>query len=191
MFVSFLIQLFLTESFSFAGPIDDLVNALKDSGEKFEIVGTICEQAARLDLEREYLAPRFTVETGISYGNQNRTIGELDVIVFDSSRNALVVAEVKCWKDLGGAIRKARDQRQRFQNTIAQSDPRVRLQDRQHLYHRLSDFMNVSSFLSISQSGGRTFGFDREISLSLDELMEARQRLMQCQRSGACRRPSY
>lgn len=170
---------------SYADPVSDLVERLKGTDEKYEIIGTICEQAARIELEREFQPPRYLIETGISYGNGNRTIGELDVVVFDSDKKVAMVAEVKCWKDLGGALLKAKSQRKRFRDTIS-SGSKVKFWDNSRDQHSYGQFTAIQYFDSISQKGGKAAGFDRELSLSLDQLMEARRRLLNCNSGGSC-----
>jgi hypothetical protein len=164
---------------------------LRDSGVDYEVTGVVCEQVARLELEREYPPPQYRVRTGIVYASPQRVLGELDVVVFRASdRKAVLVAEVKCWTNLKGARRKAVDQRQRFEAAIASgmslefypaSQPDVRL--------RREQFEQVQRMMSISQEGGEAAGFDRSLELTLKELMQVRKRLISCQRAGQCRRP--
>lgn len=163
----------------------DIFEQLKNSGEKYEIVGTICEQVARLDLQREYPAPRYVVETGISYGNASRTIGELDVIVFDSSEKAVLVGEVKCWKSLSGGLKKAGAQRARFRDAL-RGGGQFRLWDKTHPNHPLESFKDLKTFVTIAQNGAKAAGYDRELAYSLDDLMAARALLLTCQNSGKC-----
>jgi hypothetical protein len=164
---------------------------LKDSGEKYEVTGTVCEQVAKIELERSYSKPAYLVTTGIAYADNRRVLGELDVIVFDrASRNAVLVGEVKCWQNLNGAQKKARAQRARFQQALA-SGSSIDLFDvsrRETKYDRRQFSRNVR-FISISQQGGESAGFDMSLNYSLDELMQLRQMLVSCQRAGECRRP--
>lgn len=177
---------FLFTAQAFGNPVSDLVEQLRDSGEKYEVIGTICEQAAKLDMAREYPAPRYHVETGISYGSKERTVGELDVVVFDSDNSAVFIGEVKCWKSFSGALRKAREQRKRFQSAIA-SGSKLSFWHSEDSGHQQSAFEGRSTFQAISQKGGQGSGFERELSFSLEELMDAREQLMACQKSGKCR----
>ena len=170
---------------SYADPVSDLVERLKGTDEKYEIVGTICEQAARIELEREFQPPRYQIETGISYGNNSKTIGEIDVVIFDSDKKVALVAEVKCWKDLNGALQKARSQRKRFKDTIS-SGSKVKFWDDDKDQHSYGQFTAIQYFDSISQKGGKAAGFDRELELSLEQLMEARRRLLSCNSGGSC-----
>jgi len=168
-----------------ADSASEIFDQLKDSGEKYEIVGTICEQVARIDLEREYPAPRYVVETGISYGEGARTIGELDVIVFESGGKAVLVAEVKCWKSLSGGLKKAKVQRARFRDTL-KGGSQFRLWDKSHPSHAPAAFKELKTFVTIAQSGAKAAGYDRELAYSLDDLLAARTLLLSCQNSGEC-----
>lgn len=170
-----------------AGDIRGLVEQLRDSGEDYEIVGVICEQAARLDLAREYPSPRYEVKTGIAYGTQHRTVGELDVIVFDADRSAVLVGEVKCWRNLNGARKKAANQRQRFLDAMASGKPYLFFKKHDGSYEH-KQFAEVKDFISIAQGGAKEAGFTRELDFSLEELMQARKELLTCQSSGACKR---
>ncbi|MFN8845351.1 MAG: hypothetical protein ACK5W9_00730, partial [Bdellovibrionales bacterium] len=92
---------------------------LRHTGADFEVVGTVCEEVTRLRFQEEFPAPRYAVTTGVEYGDGSRTIGELDVVVYEAQTNQVHrVAEVKCWKDNAGAIAKAHDQRNRFIRTL-------------------------------------------------------------------------
>jgi hypothetical protein len=164
-----------------------LFESLKDSGEKYSIIGTVCEQAAKLDFQREYPAPSFQIETGISYGNGDRTIGELDVIVFDADQRAVLVAEVKCWKSFSGALKKAADQRKRFRSNLS-SGTELQFSDKARHAHRTADFRDLTKFVTVAQSGGAASGFDRELAYSLEDLMDVRARLVACQAQGSCRK---
>jgi len=174
-----------------AGDIRPLFQALHDSGEKYEIVGTVCEQVAKLMFEKTYPAPAHKVITGIAYGQRGgRTIGELDVVVFDTrTQKAMIVAEVKCWNKLDGARKKANEQRARFIATL-QRLPQFDLACTDHsCAFRKENFTNVQKFMSISQAGGEKFGFEAVLPYSLQELMSLREMLLKCQNSGACQRP--
>lgn len=174
---------------AFADSARDIFESLKNSGEKYEIIGTICEQVARLDLQREYPAPRYVVETGISYGNASRTVGELDVIVFDSNDKAVLVGEVKCWKSLSGGLKKAGAQRARFRDAL-RGGSQFRLWDKTHPDHPLESFKDLKSFVTIAQNGAKVAGYDRELAYSLEDLMAARSLLITCQNSGKCAKPN-
>lgn len=67
--MKFLFLLLLSASTAHAKDIQPLFEALRDSGEKYFIVGTVCEQVAKLNMQQIYKAPEYTVITGIQYGS--------------------------------------------------------------------------------------------------------------------------
>lgn len=180
-----LVQLFLllASGFAHADSVSELVQRLKNTEEAYNITGTICEQAARLELERDFQPPRFKIETGISYSMGGQTMGELDVVVFDADKVAMV-AEVKCWKNFGDALQKARSQRKRFQKALGSGRELLFWHDKAK--YDSAQFNELRVFESISQKGGKSNGFTRELGYSLEELMDARQRLLNCQAGGRC-----
>lgn len=173
----------------FAGLGEDF-RALKDSGVDYQVIGAVCEEVARLRFQEEFPSNRYSVVTGVEYGDGTRTIGELDVVVFENGTQKVArVAEVKCWRDTNGAIKKAHNQRQRFQNTLA-SGKQVYFRSLHSKYQFKKDnFMNTREFLSVAQKGSKVSGFDIELSYQLDELMKLRQMMMDCQASRQCARP--
>ena len=79
---------------SLAGDTDRLFERLRNTGEKYDVAGTVCEQAAKLDFELKYPAPKYQVVTGIGYSRGGETLGELDVVVFDTLTHRVTVAKV-------------------------------------------------------------------------------------------------
>lgn len=175
---------------AFAGLGEDFRD-LKDSGVDYEVVGAVCEQVARLRYTEEFPANRYEVITGVEYNDGHRTIGELDVVVFEKSSQQVVrVSEVKCWKDIGGAIRKAREQRQRFQTHLRSGRPiffKV-LSGGDYRFKR-DNFFATRDYAAVAQKGATVAGFDRELPYELKELMQLRQMMLDCQRSRQCKRP--
>ncbi|MEK2647025.1 hypothetical protein [Bdellovibrio sp. BCCA] len=188
--LKYVFALLLSVSTAHAKDIRPLFEALQDSGEKYFITGTVCEQVAKLNLEKIYKAPEYTVTTGIQYGSEKRVIGELDVIVFrNANQSAVVIAEVKCWNSLGGALKKAKEQRKRFLETLGAGRKLHVTCGGQDCDLSEKNFNQVQKFISISQDGGLEKGFDMTLGYSLDEMMELRKQLMSCQERGECRRP--
>lgn len=188
-----LMTLFATYFFIFlahAGIQQDFAE-LKNQGRNLQDTGAICEEVARLEMQRQY-GHQFEVLTGIEYSGQSGSIGELDVVVFNRRNYQVVlIGEVKCWKDMEEGLRKAHDQRQKFfkimnsMRTIyfhAKDDSSVRFSKQQ--------FSQNPRFVSIAQKGGVSVGYDFEFNYSLAELMELRNLILRCQSSGACKRPS-
>jgi hypothetical protein len=166
-------------------------DALKDSGKNFEVTGTICEEVARRKIEKIHAKPQFEVITGIAYGDNKRTIGELDVVVFDArSKEAVKIMEVKCWRKLDGGLSKAREQRSRFLKTISKTKALYFESTTDHSRFDYDQFDTVRDFTTIGQKGAKRAGYEDELDLELNELMDLRERIMDCQRAGACRSAS-
>jgi hypothetical protein len=183
-----LLLAFLTTTAAFASDTTGLFQQLKNSGISYEILGTICEQAARLQLTQKYPTSQYLIVNDIIYEDGQRTIGELDEVVFDrSSGQAVLVGEVKCWSDLEGALQKARNQRQRFLTQMKNSQNITFSSKGLGKTFPASALSGVQKFVTISQRGGRSVGFDLELNYSLEELLEVRTRLIDCQLSGQCR----
>ncbi|MBS1970517.1 MAG: hypothetical protein JSU04_09420 [Bdellovibrionales bacterium] len=171
-----------------AAPIQDLFEQLRDSGLNYEVVGTVCEQVSRLELQKAYPASQYEIINGIEYGDATRTIGELDVVIFEkTTKKAVLVGEVKCWKDLKSAIAKARDQRLRFQKSLSKD---IALHDYQADYDK-SQFSNVQKYVAIAPKGAKAAGFEMDMENSLSELMQLRDMLIKCQYQGQCAAPSH
>lgn len=176
---------------SWAGLGEDFRD-LKNSGVNYEVVGAVCEEVARLRFQEEFPAPKFGVVTGVEYGDGSRTIGELDVVVFEAQTNQVVrVAEVKCWKDTGGAIVKAHNQRDRFIRTL-RSGRNVQFRSlHSQVQFRKDNFLHNREFMAVAQKGSKASGFDRELGYELKELMELRQMMIQCQAKRVCAPPQH
>lgn len=174
-----------------AGLRDEFL-ALKHSGKNYQVIGTICEEVARLQLARIYRAPAYTVLTGIAYGNSDRTIGELDVIVFENrTGEAVKVAEVKCWRDMSAGLNKALNQRERFIRTINSHQTLYFRSTTTNEYFDQSQFDSIQEFSSMAQRGATRYGYDEELQYSLEELMTLRAMLISCQDRGECARPAH
>lgn len=172
--------------------IDDDFQQLRTSGKDYQIVGTVCEEVARLRFAEQFRAPQYNVVTGIAYSDNTRTIGELDVVVFEAKTQEVVkIAEVKCWKNMREGLAKAHNQRERFQN--AMKSKRVYhfkgTGDGRHYRH--DQFDTVREFVSVAQKGSKSQGYDIELDYPLDELMGLRKRMMECQSQGECTRPGH
>lgn len=189
MRVSFSILILQLFAFSaLAGRLESYKAALKDLPVDYVVSGAVCEQVARLEMIKSYPENQYDTVVGITYGHPAATIGELDVVIFDrASGNAVVVAEVKCWKDLDKAHKKAMDQRERFLRAL-QVMPKMIIY-RGSVAYTKEQFSHIQRYLSISQSGGESSGFEISMDYSLAELMEFRASMLQCQSDGGCARP--
>lgn len=174
----------------FAGFNEDF-EKIKNSGRDLEPTGAICEEVAQLRFAEKYPAPKYQVVTGIEYSDAKGSVGELDLIVFNTETQiAEVIAEVKCWKSPKNGLEKAKDQRQRFLTHIHSSkslkfkwldDPTRPLSKEQ--------FSQVSEFYFVAQAGTQAEGFDFELPYSLRELMQLRTEVLRCQTYGGCSKP--
>ena len=190
-FGKILLGLLITAS-AFAGINEDF-HELKDSGTDFTVIGTICEEVARLDIKDVYPPNRYQVHTGIQYASGKSVLGELDIVVIENKTNkAVLVGEVKCWKNLNGAHNKAMEQRQRFLKHI-HSDAKLNFRSanfsKGESFHQ-DQFEGIQDFIAIAQKGSEDFGFDDELEYSLEELMELRQRIISCQKQHRCVAPN-
>ena len=188
------VLVFFLSAPAYSRNIEPVFQQLKTSSEKYQIVGTVCEQVARLELELQYPADEYSVENGIAYTQGGQTLGELDVVVFRrNDHKVILIGEVKCWHDLHGAQVKARHQRENFIFHLKKGgrgidfyktmDPKVHYSPRQ--------FDQIPPFILISQDEGRYAGFDLALPYSLDELMELREMLLHCQDIGECSTPKH
>lgn len=173
-----------------AGDIETAFNALKQSAVNYEPDGAVCEQVARLKLEEEFSPDKYFITGGIEYDTGAHTLGELDVVIVDRSSNKVVmVAEVKCWKDLYQAMDKLKAQRDRFTWNLNQFPHRLRFTSYDGVEYRVEQFAGLKNFRSISQAGGLKRGFDVELDFNLGELRDLRMKLLKCQAWGECARP--
>lgn len=166
--------------------------SLKNSGRNFEPTGAICEEVARLRLSEKYPEPHHTVVTGIQYDDETGTLGELDLVVFkNETKLAQIIAEVKCWRSAKSGFKKAKEQRKRFLDHVKSPkalvfkwthDPTIELKKIQ--------FKKPERFYFIAQSGSSKHGFDIELPYTVDELMQLRDKLIECQNQGQCLKPN-
>lgn len=189
MLKSVFVLLSFVSSVALAGLAEDF-EALKSVPRDYTDAGSICEEVARLRVADEYPAPQYKVETGIAYGNEERTIGELDVIVFDlNTQKAVKLGEVKCWKDARAGLVKAKDQRARFLKNIRSNKPLQFISTSTHQTYDADQFRHVNDFISIAQKGTTNVGYDMEMEYTLNEFHQFRMKMIQCQRQGECAKP--
>lgn len=182
--------LFLIPSIGFCNLEDDFL-ALKDSGISYEATGTVCEEVAQLQFEKKYVPEQYTVVTGIEYNADGRTIGELDLVIFDNaSKKVVLVGEVKCWKNMSSGLKKAKDQRQRFLKYL-RSSKAITFQWLKDKTAKITkpQFHDLSKFVSIAQKGAMASGYEYELPYTLNELMGLRTRLIRCQEYDDCAKP--
>lgn len=162
---------------------------LKDIPRDYTDAGSICEEVGRLQMQDEYPAPQYDIIVGIEYGDGSRTIGELDLVVYDKNTHKVVsVGEVKCWKSFGGGLRKALEQRRRFQDALRKNKAtRFRAHSTSQKFSA-DDFEYVEEFFSMGPKGSTSAGYDRELEYSLKEMHKHREDMIACQKRGECAR---
>lgn len=169
--------------------VDAYFEQLKNVPVNYSNFGTICEQVARLEMVKTYDQTEYNVKVGISYGDNRRTIGELDVIVFRNTDNeAVVVAEVKCWKDMKGGLNKAYNQISRFKSHIGVPQIEMHSVENEDEIFTTSQFDESPRFMTISQKGGESAGYDLGLPLDLQQMNELYERMVSCQKQGECPR---
>lgn len=167
--------------------IDDEFQRLKRTSVDFNNFGQVCEAVAEHDFEAAYPHSRFEIVNGVAYGDEDGTLGELDLVVFDRASDLVVaIGEVKCWRDNLSALSKALEQKTRYQQALKSaralfftslSDKRV---------FNAAQFSSPQNFKTVGPSGAMAQGFDLELRYSLKELMDLRERLIKCKSSKRC-----
>lgn len=186
--LSFILVLLVSSS-AFASWAEDF-ELLKNVPRDYQDAGSICEEIARLDMQEVYKAPQYTVEVGIAYAYDQRTIGELDIIIFDNNtQKVFKVAEVKCWKDVRGGLKKAKEQRSRFQQYVNSGRKLTFKSTTTNKIYDQEQFNYVNEFFSIAQKDTTKQGFDHEMEYSLAEMKEHRKDMIRCQSKKQCATP--
>lgn len=163
---------------------------IKNVPRSYEDSGSICEEVARVQVQREFPAPQYNVIVGIAYGDASHVIGELDVVIFDNNIQKVVkIGEVKCWKDLPGGLEKAHEQRARFLKTVRSNKATRFFNTSTKENYSPEQFQFVNEFFSIAQKGSVAQGFDRELEYTLLEMKNHRYEMIRCQHDGKCARP--
>lgn len=186
-FTALFLSLFISLNVFAANWAEDF-EALKGVPRSYSDSGAICEEIARLDMQKKYPAPQYKVEVGIAYSDADGTIGELDVIVFDRGQVTLI-GEVKCWKSLNGGLKKARDQRARFLKNLRSGKALDFTSTSTHQRFSPNAFKDVQDFITIGQLGARAAGYDLELGYTLEEMHQHTDDMIGCQQSGECVRP--
>lgn len=172
---------------TFAGLTEDY-DKIKDLGRNLEPTGAICEEIAQLRFAEIYPEPNYKVVTGIEYADKEKTLGELDVVVFNNETQlADIIGEVKCYTTVKSGLKKAKEQRKRFLTNI--NSPKALtftwLNDRTVKLAK-TQFKKAKKFVTIGQSGTIAKGYDYELPYSLSELMQLREDIIKCQSEGRC-----
>lgn len=164
--------------------IDQYFEELSYEDTNFEPDGAVCERVAVREVDVLYPKENFTIINSIQYDDKKTTIGELDLVIFDKTSGLVeAVAEVKCWRSFEGGLKKAKEQRMRFQTYLNRG---ITITDGNDKRYSKDVFKQIKRFFTISQAGGMNRGYDFELSLDLKELMELRNRLLNCHAEGRC-----
>jgi hypothetical protein len=190
LFALLFVLSFFNQAWALSTPatLQEELELLRQVPRSYEDSGAICEEVARLQVAKSFAEPLYSVVTGIAYGTALRTVGELDIIVFDNNTHKVIrIGEVKCWKKLDEGLVKAKDQRQRFLGyKQSHKITFVRSTSEGKGPYTVDQFEYVKDFVSIAQQGAKGFGFDEELEYSLKDLMTLRQMMILCQEKGEC-----
>jgi hypothetical protein len=166
-------------------------NDLKHRPGYYEDTGALCEELAKLKFERALPNSNFEVVAGIEYGDSQLTIGELDILIYDRSKNSFTqVSEVKCWKDMNAGLEKAKDQINRFLRNLNSGKKQIFFQSttNQQRYDA-TQFSDIKLFSTLGQKGSKTAGYDDELEYDLRELKKLGMEMLRCQDRGECEKP--
>lgn len=184
------LSLFLATNFAIAKvistnpKIDEYFEELSYEDTNFEPDGAVCERVAVREVDVLYPKENYTIVNSIQYDDKKTTTGELDLVIFEKSTGLVeAVAEVKCWRSFEGGLKKAKEQRMRFQTYLNRG---ITITDGNDKRYSKDVFKQIKRFLTISQAGGMNRGYDFELSLDLKELIELRSRLLNCHAEGRC-----
>ncbi|WP_415062626.1 hypothetical protein [Bdellovibrio sp.] len=182
----FSVLLFIGSNAHALGDLKSIFDALKDKPVNYEPTGQICEQVARLKYAEVYDPSQFDLNVGVEYKVSGTTIGELDLVITNKSNHQVaLVGEVKCWRNVQGALNKAHKQRARFISTLQSQGNRIVFLAKEGAPFKAAQFVNPK-YVAISTLGTVSSGFDTEIEYSLDEMLQLRESLMRCQAEGKC-----
>lgn len=160
---------------------------LKKIPADYRSFGSICEQVARLRLKEKYNPKKFNFLVGLEYRNSNRVLGEVDLVVFSKKDGRVViVGEVKCWKDLDAAVKKAEKQLNRFFRSMGGNQkiffyPKERVS----IKFQKKVFVNAKKMYFSQKVEGKN-PFKNNIGLTLSEVKKLRKKLQECQRVKEC-----
>ncbi len=171
---------------AFAVGMKEAFESLRNVDDDFVNTGTICEHVAKLEVQGQYPESRFDTFVGVTYRVGQEVIGELDLVVRDRSlRKVVLVGEVKCWRDLRAGLEKAHEQEARFRETLVEQqrmgEPVEFVKFLPHgktVEFDSSEFDSAVEYIAIAQNGSRRVGFDQELELSLEDLMQLRKQIL-------------
>ena len=128
--------------------LDEYFEELSHEKVDFEPSGMVCERVAVREIESLYPSENYNIINGISYDQNKTTIGELDVVILDKNTGKVeAVAEVKCWTSFSGALKKAKNQRMRFQTYLNRN---IDIYDKNGKRYSKNLFQNIQKYFTIS-----------------------------------------
>lgn len=148
--------------------------------------GTICERVAELELAAKYPPPQYRVESSLQYHTGFQTLGELDVVVTNGRGDGVIIVEVKCWNKPGPALKKAREQQDRFVEVLRTGKRLSFIRNNQPVNGL--DLSRIDRFYIMGPKDTKILGYDMELPLTLNALMNLRSEMIQCQNRGECAR---
>ena len=160
---------------------------LKKIPADYRSFGAVCEQVARLRLKESYDPKKFKFLIGLEYRNSRRVLGEVDLIVFSKKDNKVaIVGEVKCWKDLQAAFKKAKKQLNRFFKAI-EGNEKITFHPKEPIGIKFEKnlFLGTKK-MYFSQKVEEQNPFENNIGLTLPQLKNLRKKLQTCQRDQKC-----
>ncbi|WII71069.1 hypothetical protein QJS83_11410 [Bdellovibrio sp. 22V] len=180
------LSLLLVTSSAFAD-LAESFEKIKTHARHYRDPGAVCEEVAQVEFSEQYPAPQYEVIVGVAYNVKGRTVGELDMVLMDkNTQKVAMVGEVKCYTDLKNGLKKAKQQRKRFLQTLGSGVPIEFVNTSTGEKYAYEQFQYVTQFVSISQKGGRAVGFDYELEHSLDEMSQLRDQIIHCQKDRLC-----
>lgn len=184
----FVLSLFISTT-AFAD-LQQSFEAIKTHARHYRDPGAVCEEVARKEFSELYPAPVYEVIVGVAYNINGRTVGELDMVLLNKKTNRVeMVGEVKCYADMRSGLKKAKQQRKRFLRNLTSGLPLEFINTSTGEIYSADQFAGVTQFISISQKGGRSVGFDYELEHTLDEMSQLRDEVVQCQQERLCPAP--
>lgn len=167
--------------------LHEIFEQIKNVPISYDPEGAVCEQVARVELQKEFPIEQYDVVVGIDYALKNRVLGEMDMVVFDKrTNNVVLVSEVKCWKSFKDGLAKAMEQRGLFTWVLQNNPQTVKLTSHEGRIVSPEQFLANKNYQTISQFGGVKYGFDKELPYTLVELKRLRTMLLRCKVWSGC-----
>ncbi len=176
---TFFTFLFLYSSLSFSTDITSYLNQLKDVPVNYGPDGIVCEQVARLELKKQFPEAEYDIAVGVEYFLESRILGEMDLVVVKKATNEVAfIGEVKCWKSFKDGLDKAKTQRELFTWVLQNNPHNIQFRSHEGLSFSATQFQGNIQYATVSQLGGKKYGFTYELPLTLQEFKDLRALLL-------------